>query len=357
VKSSNLVGKNFMEKPFFSIGITTYNRPQLLKRCLQSLLRQSFTDFEVIIGNDYIAQELNLEDIGITDPRFKIINHKKNLGERQNLNFLLTQANGKYFTWQFDDDYYSDFFLEKVYALLTTDNSLNAVFTSYEKVFNHELVVSQPAGENDLHSLSGKKFVKDYLKGNIKAMGLTGVYDTDFLRSIGGAKQLTTGPYALYSEYLLLLHSAGLERVGYVSSPMVYYYVHNLSWGNSNSELALYKHACENLYVEGANVLKGFYQGKELRTTLFGLFKLVIHDYYKKSFTLPFIKALKDTGYATHLLRLYAEYTGGSRVFNMLKLKIHSVYLMVFPFVKTKLKMSLPESLLIPLQRFHSKFQ
>jgi glycosyltransferase involved in cell wall biosynthesis len=346
-----------MGQPFFSIGITTYNRPELLKRCLLSLLNQGFKDFEVIIGNDYVAQELHLEDIGINDPRFRIVNHKTNLGERKNLNFLLTQANGKYFTWQFDDDYYSEFFLEKVYALLSRDNTLKVVFTSYEKVFNHKLVRGRTTGNEDLHIFKGKKFVAAYLKGSIKAMGLTGMYAADYLRSIGGAKQLTNGPFALYSEYILLLHAAKLDQVGYVSSPMIYYYVHSLSWGNSNSELTLYKHACENFFTEGADILKTSYSGKQFKSTLFGLLKLIMHDYYKKSFTLPFIKALKDANYTGHLIKLYNDQIQEEGTYRKVDFGIRSKLLMIFPFVKTKLKMLLPDSLLIPLQRFHSKFQ
>ena len=41
--------------PFFSIGVTTYNRKELLKQTLISIINQTFTDFEVIVGNDYIT--------------------------------------------------------------------------------------------------------------------------------------------------------------------------------------------------------------------------------------------------------------------------------------------------------------
>jgi glycosyltransferase involved in cell wall biosynthesis len=92
-----------MKNPFFSIGLTTYNRKDLLIQTLNSLQAQTFTDFEIIIGNDYTEEILTSESLGIRDPRIRIINNRKNIGERENMNSLLGEARGRYFTWQFDD--------------------------------------------------------------------------------------------------------------------------------------------------------------------------------------------------------------------------------------------------------------
>ena len=52
-------------QPFFTIGVTTYNRRDMLVDCLQSILAQTFIDYEVIIGNDYVADKLQLEEFDI----------------------------------------------------------------------------------------------------------------------------------------------------------------------------------------------------------------------------------------------------------------------------------------------------
>ena len=54
-----------MSQPFFSIGITAYNRHDLLREALGSILSQGFDDFEVIVGNDYQAEKLTREMFGI----------------------------------------------------------------------------------------------------------------------------------------------------------------------------------------------------------------------------------------------------------------------------------------------------
>ena len=50
--------------PFFSIGVTTYNRPELLKQTLDSISMQTFSDFEVIVGNDFIQEPLSAAALG-----------------------------------------------------------------------------------------------------------------------------------------------------------------------------------------------------------------------------------------------------------------------------------------------------
>src|SRR3972149_1596543 len=118
--------------PFFSIGVTTYNRKELLKQTLISIINQTFTDFEVIVGNDYIGEVLDADVLGIEDPRIRFINHECNLGELNNMNALLAAAKGKYFTWQFDDDLYAPDFLKAVHAAIMKFDFPHCVYTSYD---------------------------------------------------------------------------------------------------------------------------------------------------------------------------------------------------------------------------------
>ena len=76
----------------------------MLLECLYSILQQTFTDFEVIVGNDYVEEKINADILDIDDSRINFVNHEINLGEIKNMNWLLDNASGKYFTWLADDE-------------------------------------------------------------------------------------------------------------------------------------------------------------------------------------------------------------------------------------------------------------
>src|SRR5438034_1385314 len=72
-----------MAVPLFSIGVTTYDRVELLVQTLSSILGQTFSDFDVIIGNgdsplrgkefvsDYLAGKLEaIGTMGMFDPEY-----------------------------------------------------------------------------------------------------------------------------------------------------------------------------------------------------------------------------------------------------------------------------------------------
>ena len=74
-----------------TICLTTYNRLNLLRESVKSVLNQTFKDFQLVIANDYVEKEISMKNLNLSnDPRVKIINNKKNLGEIDNSNNILT---------------------------------------------------------------------------------------------------------------------------------------------------------------------------------------------------------------------------------------------------------------------------
>jgi glycosyltransferase involved in cell wall biosynthesis len=347
----NLPGMN-ESAPLFSIGVTTYNRTRLLKRCLDSLVNQTYPNFEVIVGNDYVREPLSAEDVGISDPRIRYINHAINLGERRNLNALLAAARGRYFTWQFDDDLYADDFLERVHQALSRFTWPACAFTSFQKIFDEGKPKRTAKGKSeDIQLLSGVEFLRRYLRQEIRAMGLSGVYNVEYLRQLGGVEALTSGPFALYSEYLLLVLTSLLDRVAYINDPLVYYYVHEGSWGNVNSELDLYRQAGMNLFERSLQVLS-HQDGsqEEVRAIL----KLVVHDFVKKSSMKPGFTGFADA--ANFLTCLQQKLESGSGRHRRVRIATTWRWF-VFPFVKAKVKKVVPGTFLTPIQKVHAHFQ
>ena len=81
-----------------------YNEEKYLEEAIESILTQTFTDFELIIVNDG-STDSSLETIKrYNDRRIKLINNSKNLGITKSLNIALKEAKGKYIARQDADD-------------------------------------------------------------------------------------------------------------------------------------------------------------------------------------------------------------------------------------------------------------
>lgn len=245
-----------MSRPFFAIGVTTYNRPELLKQTLISIQAQTFRDFEVIVGNDFTEDYLSAESIGISDPRIRFVNNLINLQEVGNMNALLATASGRYFTWLADDDLYQPEFLETAYNLIITNGFPSAYFSSYTDLSTINYPDIKSPEKHNITNLSGRNFLVNYLSGNLKIIAVYGLFDRSILVSIvGGIEELCESAVGLYGEYLFLVRNALFDKILYCDAPHILYRVHEGSWGVSNTEFDTYRVAGQELIRRSAEVL------------------------------------------------------------------------------------------------------
>ena len=93
---------------FFSIIIATYNRKDLLRRTIDSILRQSFTNFELIIVDDGSSDGTTQMVLGIKDQRIRYFQLEKNSGAFVARNKGMEVMKGEYFIiWDSDDELYN----------------------------------------------------------------------------------------------------------------------------------------------------------------------------------------------------------------------------------------------------------
>lgn len=217
----------------------------MLKECLASILQQTFGDFEVIIGNDYVKDSLSTKVIGTNDKRIRIVNYPQNLGEVGNMNALLEMSRGRYFTWLADDDLYLPTFLESVHASLLEHEFLPCVFTAYlpgstlpEKIDN-----STPNAQ----LLKGSEFLQRYLKKDLKTIGCYGVFETAFIKQLGGIEKLGKG-FSPYADNLLAIRASLLAKVIFIDSPLVFFRVHEDSISNSCPDIDAYQSAQDEAF-------------------------------------------------------------------------------------------------------------
>lgn len=93
-----------MTNPQISIIMPAYNAEKYVAEAINSILAQTFTDFEFIIINDASADSTKNIIESFQDPRIKLINNEQNQGVAKSLNIGISAAKGKYIARMDADD-------------------------------------------------------------------------------------------------------------------------------------------------------------------------------------------------------------------------------------------------------------
>ena len=94
---------------YFSIIVPVYNVEKYLRECIDSILCQTFTDFELILVDDGSKDESGkiCDEYAEKDNRIKVI-HKENGGQSTARNCGVKESSGKYIVFLDSDDFISE---------------------------------------------------------------------------------------------------------------------------------------------------------------------------------------------------------------------------------------------------------
>src|SRR5215212_2783787 len=93
--------------PTISVGLAVRNDPEGVRRCIESVLSQSFTDLELVIcdnASDDGTVE-TLQEYAREDRRVKVAVNPVNIGSHENMNRVLELSRGALFRWISADDW------------------------------------------------------------------------------------------------------------------------------------------------------------------------------------------------------------------------------------------------------------
>lgn len=120
---------NGVSMPLVSICIPAFNAGNTIRETIESLLAQSYPNFELHIS-DNASTDNTIEIVsGFNDPRISIHRHEINLGGEENFNICLHLARGKYTAVFHADDIYEQTMLETQVNFLEHNLTAGAVFT------------------------------------------------------------------------------------------------------------------------------------------------------------------------------------------------------------------------------------
>lgn len=107
--------------PFFSIIIPVYNRPEEVDELLESLSKQTYLDFEVLLIEDGSTEKCNLVAEKYKDDINIRYYYKENSGRSETRNYGMEKAEGDYFVFFDSDCVIPPFYFEKIKKTLDSN--------------------------------------------------------------------------------------------------------------------------------------------------------------------------------------------------------------------------------------------
>lgn len=221
----------------FSIGIPAF-KSAFIKECIDSILIQTYREFELIIINDASPDPIDNIINSYRDNRIQYIKNEKNVGAEKvvmNWNKCLAQANGDYFILMGDDDKLEPTYLEqfdkliKNYPELDVFHCRSKIIDEYSKV--KAITPSWPEYEsvfdNIWHRINGFRlqYISDF------------VYKTRPLKKNGGFYYI---PLAWGSDDITAYRQAGNKGIAHTNICLLNYRNSPITISNSgNANLKL----------------------------------------------------------------------------------------------------------------------
>ena len=138
-------------KNLVSIIVPCYNVEKYIKKCLKSLLSQTYSNIEIICIDDCsVDKTLSfLNEYKLYDSRIKVFCNKKNLGIGKTRQFGLSVATGEYIMWCDSDDWYEKNMVQDMVQSLI-DNDVDLVVCN-QKIVNSKHLETRDVFENVKH--------------------------------------------------------------------------------------------------------------------------------------------------------------------------------------------------------------
>ena len=179
-------------KPYFSVIIPVYNKENHIKATLESVLNQTFKDFEIIIVNDGSTDGREDIILQITDNRIHL-HTIKNHGVSYARNYGISKSTSDLIVFLDADDFWEPFHLEDLKALHETFPNCGLYCKAYLKKLNNIKLIPKYKGIPQTKDWMG--IIKDYFEASsINAVAWTSavMIPKNILDKVGGFDEKIT---------------------------------------------------------------------------------------------------------------------------------------------------------------------
>jgi len=198
-----------------SLITTVYNRAPYLKDALESILAQTYSDFELIVWDDgssdtsvQIAQHY-----AAIDPRIRII-AAAHQGFTPSLQSAFALATSTYVGWIDSDDYLAPTALAETVAILDAHPEVGLVYTDYQQVDEHNRIAR--LGSRCSIPYSKDRLLIDFMVFHFRLM------HRSVFEQVGGIHDNC----GLVPDYDLCLRLSEVTQIHHLQRPLYYYRVH-----------------------------------------------------------------------------------------------------------------------------------
>ena len=204
--------------PLVSVIIPTHKRPDLLRRALASVLRQTFQDFEIVVvenGQSHDGQAV-VQELRTEDARLKYV-YEETASLPLARNIGINSSTGTYISFLDDDDEWLPEKLERQVAVLEQDPRVGLVGCKAWMMHDNGAVHEEAlrfCGELDLRVL--------VMKGCVIRSPSSIVWRRSCQDAVGDFDLR----YAMANDYWFYLRMARHSRLAYIHKPLYRYYLH-----------------------------------------------------------------------------------------------------------------------------------
>lgn len=197
--------------------IPTYNRAELLRSAIRSVLNQTFQDFEIVVIDD--ASKDNTKEIvsSFNDKRMKYIRHEVNKGEAGARNTGVTSSSGQYIAFIDDDDEWLPEKLQMQVDLIESSSpSVGVVYTG-------AFILNKISGRMKDQIIPAKRgyILNELLLRNFLILSTVLIKKECFEKVGLFDKNIISGP-----DYDMWIRISRKYHFEYIKEPLVKYYLH-----------------------------------------------------------------------------------------------------------------------------------
>jgi glycosyltransferase involved in cell wall biosynthesis len=303
-----MIADNIMTSPIASVCICVYNRERYIRSCIESVLAQEFSAYEVVIVDDASTDDTaNILASFSHHPGIRIITRNETSGlPAVARNQACRAARGKYLAFLDSDDYWLPGKLDKQVAFMEAhpECGMSHTFCRLEESDGRQLYIRR---ETDMPR--GSDLFRTLLRGNFITTS-TVMMRRDLFEQLGGFAE---GPdYRMGEDRHLYLRLARMAEIGFVDEVLAVYRKHddNISGAGKliDHHVAILR-AYRHHYLEERDLIKGFGERRIARETYANIsYDAAYHARKKKNFSLARRIAADGWMYYPSHLRLLRQF-------------------------------------------------